>query len=83
MWGERRARAVVGGDDVAEVQRHRPEGGADDGGEERARDEGQHVEHAFELAPPAGQAAAQQQGRDTSARVFPTVWPRTVPNGVE
>ena len=66
---ERRAE-VVGGDHVAEVQRHWPEGGADDGGEERARDEGQHVEHAFELATPAGQAA-QNQGRDHERQRVP------------
>ena len=68
--GAKDAPELVGGDHVAEVQRHRPEGGADDGGEERARDEGQHVEHAFELAPPAGQAA-QDQGRDHERQRVP------------
>ena len=55
--GAKDAPEFAGGDHVAEVQRHRPEGGADDGGEERAHDEGEHVEDAFELAPSAGQAA--------------------------
>ena len=68
--GAKDAPEFVGGDHVAEVQRHRPEGGADDGGEERARDEGQHVEHAIELAPPAGQAA-QDQGRDHERQRVP------------
>ena len=68
--GAKDAHEFVGGDHVAEVQRHRPEGGADDGGEERADDEGQHVEDAFELASPAGQAA-QDQGRDHERQRVP------------
>ena len=68
--GAKDPREFVGGDHVAEVQRHRPEGGADDGGEERAHDETQHVEHAIELAPPAGQAA-QHQGRDHERQRVP------------
>ena len=68
--GAKDAPEFVGGDHVAEVQRHRPESGADDGCEERARDESQHVKHAVELAPPAGQAA-QDQGRDHERQRVP------------
>ena len=64
------AREVVGCDHVAEEQRRRPEGGTDNGGEERARDNGEHVEHALELAPPAGQAA-QDQRRDDERQSVP------------
>jgi hypothetical protein len=46
------------------------EGGADDGGDQRAGDEGEHVEHAFQLAPPARQAA-QQQRRDHERQRVP------------
>ena len=67
--GAKDPREFVGGDHVAEVQRHRPEGGADDGGEERAHDEAQHVEHAIELAPPAGNAAQDQGGNNQRQRV--------------
>ena len=73
---------LVGLDHVAEAQRERPERRADHRGDQRARDERQHVRtRSSDPRPRVNRRSSH--AATTSATVLPTVCASTVPSGVE